>query len=98
MKNVREAGVANPTNRGQLEKTLSHLRAGGRLDDGDAALVQALRSMAGVLDGEPGNAALWRQYLRTLGEVCGKGDGGESFDDAVADLFAEVQHKAPPGA
>jgi hypothetical protein len=54
--------------------------------------------MAGVLDGEPGNAALWRQYLRTLGDLCGSGDAGESFDDAVADLFAEIRDEAPPGA
>ena len=60
--------------------------------------LQALRSMAGVLDGEPGNAALWRQYVRSLADLTGKGDSGGSFDDAVADLFADVRHEAPPGA
>jgi hypothetical protein len=90
--------VTRPTNRGQLEKTLAWLAGAGRLSDGDAAVVQALRSMAGVLDGEPANAALWRQYLRTLGDLCGSGDAGESFDDAVADLFAEIRDEAPPGA
>ena len=89
--------MANPTNRGQLEKTLASLRAAGQVSEADAALVQALRSMAGVLDGEPGNAALWRQYLRSLADLTGKGDGGESFDDAVADLFADIRDQAPPG-
>jgi hypothetical protein len=77
------------TNRGQLEQTLKELRRLGRIEKIDAAAVQALRSMAAALDGDPCNAALWRQYREALRELTADDDNG-SVDSALADLFAEV--------
>ena len=53
------------------------------------AAVQAVRSMAAALDGDPVNAALWRQYREALRELTADDDNG-SVDAALADLFAEV--------
>ena len=77
------------TNRGQLEQTLKELRRRGRIEKIDAAAVQALKSMAAALDGDPANAALWRQYREALRELTADDDNG-SVDAALADLFAEV--------
>ena len=67
----------------------------GRLEPLDAAAVQALRSMAGALDGDPGNAALWRQYREAVRELtCDDGADG-SFEEAVAALSAEVRDSPP---
>lgn len=76
------------TNRGQLEQTLKELRRLGRIEKIDAAVVQALRSMAFALDIDPSNAALWRQYREGVRELTADG-GSDSVDDAIADLFAE---------
>lgn len=83
------------TNRGQLEQTLKELRRLDRLGKIDAAAVQALRSMAAALDGDPSNAALWRQYREALRELTADDDNG-SVDAALAELFAEVGDQAPP--
>ncbi len=85
------------TNSGQCERTLRHLRGMGRIEEVDAALVQALRSMARALDAEPQNAALWRQYREALRELTADDDGG-SVGDALDALFTEVRDEAPPGA
>jgi len=82
------------TNRGQLEQTLRELRRLERIGKMDAAVVQALRSMAFALDGDPSNAALWRQYREALRELTADDDDG-SADAALAELFAEVGD-APP--
>ena len=82
------------TNRGQLEQTLKELRRLERIGKMDAAVVQALRSMAFALDADPGNAALWRQYREALRELTAD-DGDGSADAALAGLFAEVGD-APP--
>jgi hypothetical protein len=63
----------------------------GRLEVLDAAAVQALRSMAGGLDADPSNAALWRQYREALRELTSDDDAGGSFEEAVAALSAEVR-------
>ncbi len=82
------------TNRGQLEQTLKELRRQERIGKVDAAAVQALRSMAFALDGDPGNAALWRQYREALRELTADDDHGTA-DAALAELFAEVGDQAP---
>jgi hypothetical protein len=87
-------GVTRPTNRGQLERTLAELQRTGRIEPVDAAVVQGLRSMAGALDADPSNAALWRQYREALRELTADDDGG-SASAALAELFAEVGD-APP--
>lgn len=74
------------TNVQALEETLSELDAKGRLSSIDAAHVQMLRTMAGALDDERSNAALWRQYREALRELMAD-DGG---DDDASGLFSEV--------
>ncbi len=76
----------------ELLRTLAELRRMGRLEPVDAAVVQALRSMARALDEDPGNAALWRQYREALRELTADDDDGSAAD--VGELFAEV--RAPP--
>lgn len=83
------------TNHGQLEQTLKELRRLGRIEKIDAAFVQALRSMAFALDGDPSNAALWRQYREALRELTAD-DGDGSADAALAELYAEVGDAPPP--
>jgi hypothetical protein len=85
------------TNRGQLEQTLKELRRLGRLGKIRAAAVQALRSMAAALDADPGNAALWRQYLGALRELTADDDDGAA-GDVLDELFAEVRDPAEAGA
>jgi hypothetical protein len=82
------------TNRGQLEQTLKELRRLERIGKMDAAVVQALRSMAYALDADPGNAALWRQYREALRELTADDDNG-SVDAAIANLFSEMGDAAP---
>jgi hypothetical protein len=82
------------TNHGQLEQTLKELHRLGRIEKIDAAFVQALRSMSFALDGDPSNAALWRQYREALRELTADDDDG-SADAALAALFPEVRD-APP--
>jgi hypothetical protein len=81
------------TNHGQLEQTLRELRRLGRVEKVDAAIVQALRSMAFALDADPSNAALWRQYREALRELTA--DDPDDSDAALAGLFAEMGD-APP--
>jgi hypothetical protein len=82
------------TNRGQLEQTLKELRRLGRTGKIDAAAVQALRSMAFALDGDPSNAALWRQYREALRELTAD-DDGDAIGDALENLFTEVGDTPP---
>jgi hypothetical protein len=84
------------TNHGQLGRTLAELRRMGRIETVDAASVQALRSMAVALDGDPSNAALWRQYREALRELTAD-DGADVTGAALDELFAEVRDQAPPG-
>jgi hypothetical protein len=80
------------TNHGQLERTLAELRGAGRIDRIDAAVVQALKSMAKALDKDPANAALWRQYLAALRELTADDDDGPPDP---GELYGEVGD-APP--
>ena len=88
-------GRAN--NSGQFQRTERELRRLGRIEEIDAAAVQALRSMARALDDDPQNAALWRQYREALRELTTDDDSG-SVAEALDSLFAEVRHEAAPGA
>lgn len=79
----------------ELAKTFAELREMGRLEKIDAARLQMLRSMAGALDLDPSNAALWRQYREALGELTAD-DNGSSIDDAIEDLFTEARDSSAP--
>ncbi len=82
------------TNHGQLEQTLRELRRLGRIEKVDAAVVQALRSMAFALDADPSGAALWGRYLQALRELTADDNDGAA-DAALASLFAEVGDPPP---
>lgn len=82
------------TNATELGKTLKHLREMGRLEQVDAARVQALRSMANALDAEPHNAALWREYRAALRELVADDSSG-SVDDALKAMFGAVRDSPP---
>jgi hypothetical protein len=89
------------TNADALAETFSQLEALGRFEPVDEAHKQALRSMAGALDNDPTNAALWRQYREALNEVLRADDNA---DRDLAAALAEIRggttvvDQAPPGA
>jgi hypothetical protein len=88
--------VGRMTNASQLGRTLRELRRRGRIESVDAAAVQALRSMAGALDEDPANAALWRQYREALRELTAD-DSDRTVEEALAGLFPEARDQAAPG-
>ena len=77
-------------NANAIAKVIAALRSLGRLEDVDAAVVQAAQSLAEAVDAQPDNASLWREYraaeaaLRSLGQ--GKGD--DALTQALAELSA----------
>jgi hypothetical protein len=87
--------VGRTNNSGQFERTLRELRRLGRVENIDAAAVQAVRSMARALDDDPSNAALWRQYREALKELTADDDHG-SVDEALDALFPQVRDPAAP--
>jgi hypothetical protein len=71
-----------------LTVTLGQLDKLGRLEDIDAAQVEALRSMAGALDLDPSNAALWGRYLGALDDLLGADDDADS---GLASALKEIR-------
>jgi hypothetical protein len=74
-----------------IQKTISALRAAGRLELVDSALVETARHLARMCDEHPENASLWKEYraaettLRsgTLNENDGLADLAKQFDAAL---------------
>lgn len=66
-----------------LERTLKALVAEGRLSDADEADVALARSLADAVDGDPANAALWREYRAAVATVKAAGLDGASDDDSA---------------
>lgn len=83
---------AHRSNADAIQATLDHLDSMGRLEDVDSAIVRALESMARALDDDPGNAALWRQYRETLGELVTDDSGPVS--DELEDLLSPSRDEA----
>jgi hypothetical protein len=70
------------TNVMAVESTIAALREAGRLSDTDDALVALARNLAAVVDGDSGNASLWREFrsvVQSLREV-----GADDIDDDTA--------------
>jgi hypothetical protein len=86
--------MAKQTNVQALEKTLACLEATRKVEEVDAAAVQALRSMAAALDADPTKAALWREYLDALAEVRRADDDADS---GLANALKEIGSAAPMG-
>lgn len=79
-----------------IDETVAALQSLGRLEDVDAATVEAARSLAVAVDEQPGNASLWREYqaaVRSLREV-GADDGTGHDIDAI---IAAIRGDAPVG-
>lgn len=77
-----------------IEVTLGVLAGLGRIEDVDAARVQALRSMAAALDAKPFNSQMWREYREALGGLTADADDG-SLDALFAELSSPVRDSPP---
>jgi hypothetical protein len=86
--------VARRRNVTAFERTLAALRAGGRLEEVDAALVAAGRTLAALMDDphEPTTQASWA-YLAVLREL--KGSPATDGDNALTEIIAALA--AGPG-
>jgi IS5 family transposase len=81
-------------NANAIEQTLAALAAQGRLEEVDAARVQALRSMAEALDAKPFNSQMWREYREALeGLTSDESDGG-AIEALLDELRSPVRN--PP--
>lgn len=76
------------TNVEAVEQTLQELRRLGRLEDIDAARVQAVRTMASSLDLKPFNSQMFHEYLAALEELTTDGDSDGSVEALLAELSA----------
>lgn len=77
-------------NANALERTVAVLAPG----DDAAAVVEAARSLAGAVDSDPLNDALWREYryaLAALREACANG-GDDELEDAFDAVRAAVRN------
>lgn len=86
------------TNAAAIEVTLAELGRMGRLEEVDAARVQALRSMAAALDENPFNSQMWREYLEAIEGLVADDDDDGSVDELIDELSSSVRHPPPPGA
>lgn len=82
-------------NQNAMEQTLAALASQGRLEEVDAARVQALRSMAEALDAKPFNSQMWREYREALeGLTADESDGGAI--EALLDELRSPVRDTPP--
>lgn len=83
--------AAEGANRRALDRTLTALRALGRLEDTDLALVALCESTADAVDDSPDRASLVKEYRECLVLLGGLGsDGGDAFADLIGRLSASV--------
>lgn len=84
------------TNLQATDKVLDAMRDAGHIEDVDAADVEALRTLAMVVDSPEGfaDAALWRQYRAAIETVRGL---SRSDDDNLSTLLAEMGDAAKTG-
>jgi hypothetical protein len=76
------------TNAEAVETTLEELARLGRLEDIDAARVQAIRSMAASLDVKPFNSQMFHEYLAALEGLTSDGDSDGSVEELLRELSA----------
>lgn len=80
------------TNVAAIEVTLAELVRMGRLEDVDAARVQALRSIAAALDENPFNSQMWREYREAIeGLTADDGDRDDSIEDLIDELSSSIR-------
>jgi len=84
-------------NRTAAETTICAMHDAGLLEDIDAVRVETLRSLATMLDQQPDNASLWREYraadqaLRSTTP-----DEPDDFTNLLADLSSQMGNSAKP--
>lgn len=82
----KSPGREPTTNAEAMERTISAL--GDRLEEVDAARIQALRSLADAVDLSPKSPGLWQQYREALGEVLSV---TEDDDQEVRNTLAKIR-------
>ncbi len=88
--------MAQGRNRRAVAETVRALRAAGRLEEVDRAVVVAAEALADAVDAVPDSAPLWREFraaLRDLMEV-GRDAGGDDLDALLSGLRSEVGDSA----
>lgn len=76
------------------EATLAALADCGRLEAVDAAAVEVVRSLAAVVDADPSDAALWRQYRDALAALT---EGDDVADSRLEEALAQIRGAASVG-
>jgi hypothetical protein len=66
----------------------------GRVENVDAARVQALKSMAAALDQNPFNSQMWREYREAIEGLAGNDGGSDSIDELLDELSSPVRDQA----
>ena len=78
-----------------FERTLAVLVLAGRIEEIDAARVQALRSMAASLDEKPFNSQMWREYREALEGLTTDDANDGALEALLAELSAPVRDSPP---
>lgn len=89
-----EQGLVSMSNAAAAEATIAHLDEMGRFEAVDAALREAVLSLARAVDQQPQNAPLWRQYRDALADLLRVDD---DIDDGLAEALAALRSSTPVG-
>ena len=92
-KHANPLGKRGP-NATAIDQTLTELKRMGRLEKIDAALVQALRSMAVALDQNPFNSQMWREYREAIGGLIADDSSSDPIGDLLDELSTPVRDQA----
>jgi len=98
-KRVRKAPVPKfGPNRAAVEVMIQALRDAGKLELVDSARVTAVQSLADVVDSDPSNASIWREYRAALELVRISADGSsiDEFEKLIDALGAEMGDSKKP--
>lgn len=88
---------ADGPNAKAMRTTIAALKATGKLEQADEAIVAAALSLAKAVDADPGNAALWREYRATEQRLRSSSSGDvDEFDALAADMRAAMGDTAIP--
>jgi hypothetical protein len=84
-------------NRKAAEKTIRSMESAGLLEPIDAIRIETLRSLATMLDQQPENASLWREYRAAEQSIrSATTHEPDEFASLLADLSAEVGNTKKP--
>jgi len=91
MQSNMQDNMQSPTNSYAVQQTIDALEADGKLRDEHAAVVAMVRGLAASVDGEPGNASLWREFRAALETLRQIGLEGEDDEDEVQLIIAAIR-------